>query len=180
MTKQFIYVGIGPVAAPTSIKLGAFNCGQTLAEMGWHLRSGGDDNGMDGSFERGCDAGKGTKEIYLHDKLRPNMGNCHLVHTLPDHLEAMRQVIDVVGEEKFKGMGQTVQMFMVRNVFALMGSNLKKPVPADCVITWNNYPEWTTGAGTLKLLAQGAGIPVFDLNEEGAQERLEEFVGSLS
>lgn len=175
MKKELIYVGIGPRSAGEDVLEMAKDCGTALAEMGWTLRSGGAE-GMDEAFERGCDKANGAKEIYIPsaDFRKRFKDSDKVVHCLPKHIEAMRMLLDYVDVKAWESLATQVQMFLVRNVFALAGEKLDKP--ADCVITWNMYPD--TGSAYLIGLAEAAEIPVFNLRLEGQQEALEDFVQS--
>lgn len=172
--KELIYVGIGPQAAGETVIELSKNFATAMAEMGWTLRSGGAE-GMDEAFEAGCNSVKGTKEIFIPDAgfRRRNNPVDKVVHTLDKHLAAIQQAKPFF--PIWDKLGTTTQMFLVRNVFALLGEKLNKP--ANLVVTWSQYEG--TGSHQLLQMAKAIGIPAFNLAEPGQMEAIEKTVYQL-
>lgn len=172
--KELIYVGIGSRAAGETVIAMCKDFATAMAEMKWTLRSGAAE-GLDESFEAGCDSVQGTKEIYVPEVgfRKRNNRTDKVVHTLDKHNEAIRQTAPLF--PTWDKLGTTTQMFLTRNVFALHGEKLNRP--ADLVVSWNQYEG--TGSFMLLHLAKAAGIPAFNLAKPGQMEAAEEAVYRL-
>lgn len=136
VTKK-IYTGIGHRQIPEEIFALFKKISTELAKRGFILRSGGA-VGADSAFEEGCDSAKGKKEIYL--PWRNFNNNPSLLYDVSTQCVAYaREIIP-----NFKNMKSGTQLLTARNIYQIMGQDLK--TPTDLVICYCSRNGGTANA----------------------------------
>lgn len=179
MTKQkthpLAYCGVGARDTPADVCDFMRGIASTLGQRQWLLRSGHAD-GADIAFEEGCMSVSGTKEIYIpwngFHKARHGENDAYAVHVLKNHIQA----IDIAGQThpNWKACGNGAQLLHTRNVYQIMGMDLKTPV--SMVICWTKDGHASGGTGQAIRLAERLSIPVFNLFQDEAVDKLQDFV----
>lgn len=168
-----LYAGIGSRSTPPSILEKMSNIAYSLAADGWVLRSGGA-LGADTAFEQGCDSAVGKKEIYLPWKGFNN-------NESPLH-DVTAQAINLTREYHPSPNLLTYKRFMAmfhgRNAQQVLGQNLDSPIafivcwtPDGCESDEDRVKE-TGGTGQAISIAACRGIPVFNLANDDAADKL--------
>lgn len=146
------------------------------AQFNLTLRSGAA-QGADVWFEEGCDFVAGRKEIFLPWKGFNN-------HPSPFYNitpEALALAEDVYGS-KWQYLKQGARKLMARNCYQILGQTLDDPV--DFVICWTpdgaeteeTRSRSTGGTGQAIALASRVGIPVFNLYNDRAKDKVINFL----
>jgi hypothetical protein len=149
-----IYTGIGSRQTPENI-LGKIELiAEQLAKKGWTLRSGGAD-GADTAFEKGCDKGKGKKEIYLPWK-GFNGNKSELYHINPDAYKLVEQF-----HPAYKWLKPAVKNLHGRNIQQILSYDLE--TPASFVMAWTKKGQEIGGTATAIKLAKDRNIRIFNL-----------------
>lgn len=169
------YAGIGSRKTPTQIQMVMSEIAKKLAAKGTILRSGGAE-GADQAFERGVDYWftfmqqakiPVPKEIFY-------AGDVDKAGVIG--LQAMNEA------EKYHVVWNKLNPFVkklhARNVFQILGNDLKTPV--SFVICWTpdgcihhqNRTIYTGGTGTAISVASMHGIPIFNLAREDHLARI--------
>ena len=146
------YTGIGSRNAPTWALEQAKILGKKLAECDYILRSGAAE-GMDVSFEKGCDLSYGKKQIFLPWR---NFNN----HPSPFYqldplaLEMAKEI-----HPAWDKLSDGAKKLHARNIYQVLGLNLDHP--SRFILC---YTPWDKG-GTLQAirLAKELNIPVYNL-----------------
>lgn len=169
---KLVYAGVGSRETSTDICDLMRGIASTLSERGWMLRSGHAD-GADIAFEEGC---TGTKEIYVpwsgFHKARHGVNDTYAVHCLKNHMEAI--AIAQNTHPNWKACSEAAQMLHTRNVYQILGMDLKTPV--SMIICWTKDGNATGGTGQAIRLAQRQSIPVFNLFQDDTVDKLQDFV----
>jgi len=169
------YAGIGSRSTPTHVCDLMRGIASTLAQRGWMLRSGHAD-GADIAFEEGCMSVSGTKEIYIpwngFHKARHGYNDAYAVHVLKNHIQAIGIAQET--HPNWKACSEAAQMLHTRNVYQILGMDLKTPV--SMVICWTKDGNATGGTGQAIRLAERQSIPVFNLFQSEAVDKLQNFV----
>lgn len=140
-----IYAGIGARFTPPGVCNHMFGFGRAFARMGFTLRSG-HARGADNAFEAGCDAGKGTKEIFLKEHA------CGKPHWF-DHAAKFHPA--------WESCDVDTSLLHARNSAIMLGEQLNKPV--DFVVCWTVGGRIRGGTGQALRIAEAYRIPVFNL-----------------
>ena len=147
------YAGIGSRETPPTIQALMGQMARHLAQKGYVLRSGGA-GGADTAFEVGCNAVKGSKEIYL---------------PWPKFQDSDSQLIlkDKKAEEiaeKFHpywhNLSQGARKLQARNSHQVLGEDLE--TPSAFVICYTAGGKKKGGTGQAIRIAEAYNIPVFD------------------
>lgn len=171
-----IYAGIGSRKAPKEVLQRFRLLGAHFAYVGFTLRSGAAP-GCDQAFERGCDAIDGPKEIFL-----PWKGfNDHSSELFEIPELAFEIAADVYGPT-WKHTKRTTRVFMARDVQQVLGKNLD--APSNFVVCWTpdgcntkkQRTKKTGGTGQAIACASERNIPVFNLQRDGDEDRLVQFL----
>ncbi len=151
-----------------------------LAANGFVLRSGGAD-GADKAFQAGCEDAGGRSEIWLPWQGFNGAGHTGL-YPGKAHFDLASQL-----HPAWASLPRSVRSLHARNVGQVLGANLD--VEASFVICWTpdgceSHASRTKGTGGTGMAisvatALGRSIPVFNLANEGASERLNETVLAL-
>jgi hypothetical protein len=178
--KQRHYTGIGSRDIPNEISRYMQVLAYTFAHLDFILRSGGAD-GSDSAFEEGCDKGHGSKEIYL-----PWRGYCYNDSPL---YNTNSNVASEIAEEAYvgnwKSINSSVKKLMIRNVYQVLGQTLDNP--SDFMVCWTpdgiedgvHRTHQTGGTGQAITIATDNNVPIFNLYNNDATDRLLEFVEDL-
>lgn len=173
----FIYTGIGSRRTPEPIlnKMTAY--GSAFAQMGCLLRSGAAP-GADTVFEKGCTSADGMCDIYLPWKGFQNHPS-DLHHISQECLEI---AADIYGSA-WQYLKRPVKLLMARNIYQVLGYDLASP--SDFVVCWT--PDGCTsraervrdtgGTGQAIACASSYDVPVFNLQREGQESKLLDFIG---
>lgn len=177
------YTGIGSRTTPTHILQEMREMASELAAKGWTLRSGGA-KGADTAFEEGCDVVNGEKEIYLPWKNFNNNPSPYFSPPLGAYSMAMKYHPNPTSFDHRPSIGK----LMARNSCQLFGYDLydisfiKDETYSSFVICWTQdgveKGEETTartgGTGQVIRIASAYYIPVFNLKNDDAVDRLHE------
>ena len=156
-----IYAGIGSRKTPDSVLKDMFKAARGLASLGCILRSGGA-AGADTAFERGCDALKGRKEIYLPYKgFRGN--NSPLHGSCIDARRIAKQF-----HPNWGVLGENARDFMGRNSYPILGSALC--LPCAFILCWTQNGRVEGGTGQALRIAAHFKIPVFNFGSRTKDE----------
>lgn len=158
-----------------------YSFGKAFATEGYTLRSGGAD-GADTSFEFGCDEVKGRKEIYIPWP-RFN-GRTEAILPPEKYTDALEVAAEIYGD-RWTYLRSYVKLLMMRNIYQVLGYDLDTPSSfvlcwtPDGVRTASERARSTGGTGQAIACASLNQIPVFNLKNEGEEERLFDFLGGL-
>lgn len=174
------YAGIGARKTPVEILKKMALYGAVFAKLGYVLRSGGA-QGADAAFERGCDLHQGPKEIYLPWQ-GYNSSNSAL-YNITEHAYTIAE--EVYGLERWRRVSSGVKKLMARNIYQVLGLTLD--TPSRFVIAWTpdgietaeQRTRKTGGTGQAIACASQYSIPVFNLQNEDAEDRLLDFIGAI-
>lgn len=171
MNNYISYAGIGSRSTPPDILVFMEKIAKRLSKLGFILRSGGAD-GADSAFEKTAI----LKEIYLPwENFRGNKS----IYTEPKY-----QAYSIAKEihPAWNRLNSTAQKLMARNSHQILGIDLK--TPCHFVVCWT--PDGcetketraikTGGTGQAIELANINNIPVFNLKNDDAMDRLADCV----
>lgn len=147
------YAGIGSRETPPDILALMENIGERLAKRGWMLRSGGSP-GADTAFEKGCDKGNGTKEIFLPWK-GFNKNPSLLFHT-PEAAIMASKVHPAWDKLTFGS-----KALHARNCHQILGPKLDDPV--KLIICWTEGGKEVGGTATAIRIGKNHSIVVANL-----------------
>lgn len=164
------YAGIGSRKTPPEILIKMFKLAERLQiRYGYTLRSGGAD-GADLAFEGGAD----SAEENGHDRMK------EIFFAKDSNLKAKK----IAGRYHpyWNSLGPHKKMLHGRNSMQVLGKTLDDPV--DFVLCWTpdgceehgNRTVATGGTGTAISIASEYDIPVFNLYNKDAIQRLKEFL----
>ena len=171
-----IYTGIGSRETPPEIIKQMVWLGEVLANKSYVLRSGGA-NGADLAFEKGCNNVEGIKEIYLPVKGFNKSES--LLFEIPKRAYDLARIY----HPKYYGLHPFAKKCMARNVLQIMGPSAQPVLEEEMssmVICWTKDGAETTddtsidtgGTGQAIRVAYDYAIPVFNLKNEDALDRL--------
>ena len=158
-----IYCGIGSRQTPQHILGIMTKIGESFAQKGLLLRSGGA-IGADTAFERGCDVVKGKKEIFYATN---NKG-------IIVSEEIMQQALVLAGQvhPAWHRCSDYVKRLHARNGMQILGRELNKPV--DFVVCWTKDGGPTGGTGQAIRLAMSRDIKIYNLYFDSHLQELRE------
>lgn len=154
------YAGIGSRETPEDILKLMTKIGSELEKKGYILNSGGA-KGADSAFEKGVQNFKNKRIFFADDATEETIAIAKEIHPAPERL------------------GYYALRLMARNTYQVFGRNLDEPV--DFVICWTkdgkeghgkNRP--CGGTGQAVEMASLKGIPVINLKNENAMDRIRE------
>lgn len=160
------YAGVGSRETPPEVVDQIVAIGRIAAAAGWTLRSGAA-NGADAAFERGCDIEGGSKEIYLPWK--GFNGHTSQLYDAPPHAYARAAEV----HPAWGRLSEAMRKLHSRNMQQVFGEYVVDPV--QFVVCWTSdgcehhaqRNRATGGTGTAISAASRAGIPVYNLRNEG-------------
>lgn len=179
------YAGIGSRGTPQHILNIMGMVGRFLAQNGWTLRSGGAE-GADEAFEKGCDAAKGEKEIYLPwPNYRNNPSKLHPGnYPFNDQEELFAQKF----HPNWRKCTPAVRKLHMRNSRILLGMEPLHGIqvtPVKFVLCWTQGGQIIGGTGQALRIAEaladgGNGeFKVINLGAAKNTQQLEQMVQSL-
>ena len=166
-----IYTGIGARNVPFDIMGLMTDIAKILDTQGFTLRSGGA-NGSDSAFEKGAI----NKEIYLPWE---NFNNKTSIFTEPQDLAF---VIAKKFHPKWSVLSPKARLLMARNTHQILGFDFK--IRSDFVICWTpdgcedglRTTKDTGGTGQAIRIAFAYDVPVFNLRNKTALNRLDDYL----
>jgi len=172
-----IYAGIGSRNTPSDVLILIEKVASRLAALGYTLRSGAA-AGADRAFESGCDAASGKKEIYLPWKGFRNSASS-LFHVNNDALEMAARF-----HPGWSYCSPAARKLHARNCYQILGIDLK--TPCAFVVCWtpdgcehhDTRTSRTGGTGQAISIASANNIPVFNLFNPDALDRLAQLIKS--
>lgn len=168
---QLIYCGIGSRETPRHILTDMTGIAKDLAEHGWVLRSGFA-GGADMAFYNGAKANGGKMENYI-----PWGGFNQHPKSVSFIRPAMTQELLELAKEhhpNWDACSMAAKKLHARNGCQILGLDLKTPV--KMVICWTPNAKSGGGTGQAIRIARANNIPVFDLADDKAFDRLVAFV----
>jgi hypothetical protein len=172
--KPLYYAGIGSRIANQNVLERLRRLSMHLAECGYHLRSGGAD-GADTACEIGAYCSNGGVELWLP---WPKFKNRE-VGFYPDiqHI-AIASTLHPIWDK----LPKYIRYLHARNVGQILGRDCESPV--EFVLCWTadgceseaTRTKHTGGTGTAITLASRRKIPIFNIYNEDAVDRLEVFL----
>lgn len=174
LPKGLSYAGIGARKTPDNVQSYMSKLATRLDDLGFILRSGSA-GGADEAFEKGAV----RKEIFLPWK-GFNKNRSQLFDVSTEALKLAEQL-----HPAFNRLSQGAQKLMARNGYQLLGCNLREP--SQFVVCWTpdgcesgeRRSGKTGGTGQAIDLASRYDIPVFNLNNPNAIDRLKILVEEL-
>jgi hypothetical protein len=157
-----IYAGIGSRKTPIVICDHMKAIARTLAARGFTLRSGGA-KGADKAFQIGCALGFGKAELYLTQNV---IGDVSKSQPYFDHAARFHPA--------WEQCSFFVKTLHARNSMIMMGCSLIQPV--DFVVCWTPDGMASGGTGQALRIAEAYSIPVFNLHDTTAAQRLEDWL----
>tara|TARA_R110002096_G_scaffold372344_2_gene565781 strand:+ start:98 stop:631 length:534 start_codon:yes stop_codon:yes gene_type:complete len=153
-----IITGIGARATPDHICELFTELGIEARTRGWWVRSGHAD-GADYAFEKGATS---NCIVYMpwstFNKDKEVLG-------VPRTQQLRDEVLKIVYKhEKYaKDLSDGVKLIKSRNVYQVLGEDLKSP--SDLVVCWTPYGEVTGGTGLAIKIATANNIPVINVGD---------------
>lgn len=172
-----VYAGIGSRETPDDVLIVMEALAETLARQGWILRSGGA-RGADSAFERGCDMGRGKKEIFLPWK--EYEGNSSGLWRPSSEAFGMAAGL----HPNWGRLKEGARKMMARNCHQILGGTLQSPVKFVCCWTKDgatSRAERTPdsgGTGQAIALASESAIPVYNLRRPEHMAKAESIAGA--
>ena len=173
------YTGVGSRETPPTILKEMHHIAYQLAIAGWMLRSGGA-NGADTAFEHGCDAARGSMEIYLP------WGFFNHNPSLLDKPSSDAMLIAAEIHNGWKYLKEPARLLMARNVHQVLGEDLKTPskflvcYTKDGCTSHEQYSRKTGGTGLAIAVASLFDVPVFNMhNRSVTSEVVVDFAFSI-
>jgi hypothetical protein len=175
MSKVLRYAGIGSRETPSHVLEGMERIARYLSDK-WILRSGFAE-GADQAFYRGAKVGSGKMENFIpwwgfNGVLQGSLG--FHVPTYTDELLDIAQKYHPAWDRCTIG----AKKLHARNVCQILGSHLDTPV--DMVICWTPNARRGGGTGQAIRIADGYGIPVFDLADPFSYEMADLLIRNLT
>ncbi|AGH07401.1 DprA-like DNA recombination-mediator protein [Sulfitobacter phage phiCB2047-B] len=166
MTKELTYAGIGARRTPIQYRTSMEKAASSLAKMGFILHSGAA-QGADESFELGCNSVQGRKRIFL-----PFKGfRRHQSEYCNPSKEA--RIIASTFHPNWENVGNTGRNFHARNVYQVLGFDMRTPV---CfVLCWTPNGKHVGGTGQALRMADHYEIPILNFaihSQEEISERI--------
>ena len=172
---SFSYAGIGSRETPLATLSEMVTVAAELAGRNWMLRSGNAE-GADSAFLEGTKAVNGPREIYVpwngYEGAYHGVDGVFNAMDLPNWGTANAMAIKM--HPAWTKCSRGAQLLHTRNIYQILGQDLKSPV--NCVIAWTKDGKATGGTGQAIRLAEYLEIPVFNLFNLGALDALGEFV----
>lgn len=171
MATRLLYAGIGSRETPALVLDEMRRMASLLAEVGYTLRSGAA-AGADAAFEGGCVAVNGPAEIWLPWKNFNRHADTGLFPTEAHHELASQT------HPAWKYLSRGARALHARNMGQVLGMDLATPV--QFVVCWTRdgceseatRTRETGGTGGAIALASRHGIPIFNLANPDALDRL--------
>ncbi len=176
------YAGIGSRQTPQDVLDLMAHIGARLCDDGWTLRSGGAE-GADTAFYFGVtelslpgawDDDRLRAEVYLP---WPSFGDPARWENVKHYGSPAHWTEPIAAEvhPAWERLSQGARKLHSRNVHQIRGERTDSIV-SSFVICWTPQASGSGGTGQAIRLAEAYGVPVFDLADPSARERLEAYV----
>lgn len=171
-----IYAGIGARKTPKDVLVLMRRIAKRLAERGWTLRTGGA-AGADQAFLDGALDAEGKVELYLPRRghrghLQSRYGNLVRVSWgIPETAFA----IAAGHHGNWNRLSDFVKALHARNAQILAGPDGTSD-PVRFVVAWTEGGRVVGGTGMSIRMARSMGVPVVNLHNPGALEKIAELV----
>lgn len=166
-----LYAGIGARKTPPHILELMTQMAQILDQQGFTLRSGGA-NGADSAFAKGAS----KKEIYVpFASFNGGVAGAIDCRQLPNHARALE--IAKGFHPAWDRCSDFAKDCHARNIYILGGVDINWPV--DFVVCWTEGGTDVGGTGLAIRAANKIKIPVFNLFNADALDKLEAFLAEL-
>lgn len=170
------YTGVGSRETPLSVQNDMVRLAAAMAAH-YTLRSGGAD-GADTAFEAGARAVKGPADIFL--PWRGFNKNNSSLYGVSDQALALAKAVHPAWER----LSQGAQKLQARNMYQVLGLDLESP--SDLLVCWTAdgceteaaRTSRTGGTASAIVLALRNQVPVFNLANPAARERLAAYLMS--
>jgi hypothetical protein len=170
-----IYAGIGSTKTPDDIQKLFIKIGYELAIRGEKLRSGAAKS-ADKAFEKGCDLGRGKKEIYLPWKKFEGSSSKLIV----SNKEAFN--IGAKYHPRWNKLTDAAQLLQARNSHQVLGWELDEP--CDFIVCWTEGGKLKGGTSQALRIAKDYDIPIFNFGDykdiEKAKKEFNKFYKKVS
>lgn len=160
------YAGIGSRETPVSLKETIKNIVLNLNDLDYILRSGGAD-GADLYFEEYTK----NKEIFLPWK-GFNQNQSSLYDISNEALGLAKKY-----HPAWNNLSFAVQKLMARNVYQILGKDLKTPV--DFVVCWTKNGKAIGGTSQAMRIAIDKNIPIYNLYNKSDENSLNNLIDKL-
>lgn len=154
------YAGIGSRETPEDVQDLMAAIAVVAARQGMILRSGAAE-GADSAFEKGADAIRGPKEIFLPwNNFNGRHGGERWVE-----VGVCERSLEIAKEyhPNWSALREGGRKLMARNVYQILGSDLQSPV--ELVICWTKNGNGRGGTGQALRIARDMNIPIHDLGK---------------
>lgn len=173
------YAGIGSRETPKDILELMGSIARGLYRQGYVLRSGGAP-GADQAFEwavwrHAPDAYHAIRqaEIYLPWASFEQDNRSPIIPRLTEPQEEAFQVAEFY-HPRFRYLKYGAKKLIARNSHQIFGPDIGNPIKSDFVVCWTKGAKGGGGTGQAIRIASAIGIPVYDLANSNALERLKE------
>lgn len=150
------FAGIGSRETPPTLRNKIENICQDLISKQYTLRSGGAD-GADNFFEEAYRKYNGEMEIYLPWK-NFNDNKSPLYNISPEAFEIAKEF-----HPKWNSLSQGARKLHARNVYQVLGLDLKTPV--EFVLYWTKDGKASGGTGQAMRIAKAYNIDMFNVQD---------------
>ena len=157
LPKKKFFAGVGSETVPIEIYERIVRFSKRMAELGWHLRSGGA-NGCDAAFELGYAEYPDKKEIFLPWK-GFNKHPSELYHIIPEAF-----VLAEKHHPNWKAVvrkGDAARKLLARDVYQVLGYDLV--TPSELVVCWTPDGKEIGGTAQAIRIAKAHNIRVLNL-----------------
>jgi hypothetical protein len=162
------YAGIGSRKTPRTLATRMRTIASVLESRGWMLHSGGADH-ADTWFEEGVRDPANARIFLPWRNFRNHKSSLYPVRTDERAHEIARQYHPAYHRLSIEG-----RLLMARNSYQVLGPDLASPV--TCIVCWTPDGEASGGTGQALRIAAANDVPVFNLHDATALERLDVFV----
>lgn len=152
------FAGIGSRETPPTLRNKIENICQDLISKQYTLRSGGAD-GADNFFEEAYIKYNGEMEIYLPWK-NFNDNKSPLYNISPEAFEIAKEF-----HPKWNALSQGARKLHARNVYQVLGLDLKTPV--EFVLYWTKGGKASGGTGQAMRIAKAYNINMYNVEDVG-------------
>lgn len=166
MSFERYYAGIGSRETPLDVMALMTKIARWLDRRDYVLRSGGA-NGADTAFAEGST----HKEIFLPwEGFNGSRGSL----TIEPDIQERAEIIAGNFHPGWHRCSPAARKLHMRNVYQVFGADLKSP--SRFIVCWTKDGKASGGTGQALRIAKASSIPIFNLFEASAAERLHAYV----
>jgi len=175
-----VYTGIGSRETPLDVRRYLIRpLADKLAAEGWTLRSG-NAPGADQAFSRahlatGCND---KIELYLPWPTFEAEAIDGWLYTIVARSRPQLEAYTIAAyfHPAWHSMSHGEKALHARNVHQVLGRDVTSPILSRFVVCWTRNAAGGGGTGQALRVARHYGVPVFDLADPGARERIERWL----